>query len=178
MQTEFEIKVLDISVQDMLTTLRSQGLQEESPQDFKRYVYDLPDNKAWIRLRTDGVKTTLTHKLFEKNAIDGVQELEIEVSDFQKTHELLLLMGLQASSYQENKRRRFTAPDVEVSIDEWPLIPAYLEIEGETQAVVEQYITKLDLQDSRTTSEPTSAVYQLYGLDLTDYPELSFTLSK
>lgn len=48
------------------------------------------DPHKWIRLRTDGEKSTLTIKhIIQPDAIDGVQEWEVEVSDFQQTHFIL-----------------------------------------------------------------------------------------
>ena len=38
----------------------------------------MQENK-WIRLRTNGIKTTLTYKDAESNTIDGTKEVEIEV---------------------------------------------------------------------------------------------------
>lgn len=174
MNTEFEIKILDINIDELTELFKSNDFEEKQVQEFKRYVYELPNKNAWIRLRTDGQLTTLTYKLFEKNSIDGVQELEIEVSDFDKTHQLLTLSGLQAKTYQENRRRRFVTEDVEFSIDEWPLIPAYLEIEGSNEKTVKRYISELNLEDLHATSEPTSAVYALYNVNIDDYPHLAF----
>ena len=50
----------------------------------KRYVYDFnPKNpNKWIRLRTNGTKTTLTIKNVETSKIDGTRELEVVVDDF------------------------------------------------------------------------------------------------
>jgi|JI10StandDraft_1071094.scaffolds.fasta_scaffold111813_2 adenylate cyclase class 2 len=173
MQTEFETKVLEIDKNEIIKLIEANNFTQHAPQDFRRYVYEV-NAKSWIRLRTDGRITTLTYKLYEKNSIDGVQELEIVVSDFEKTHEMLLLMGLKTTSYQENRRYRFTNEEVELALDEWPLIPAYLEIEGSDVKVVNKYVELFKLTGYERTSEPTSAVYKRYGLDINDHKELSF----
>lgn len=175
MQTEFEIKVLEIDQTDIAKRLEALGFTAKPRQEFKRYVYNLENANSWVRLRTDGTKTALTYKSFEKDAIDGVQELEVEVSDFEKTNELLELLGYKASTYQENNRQVYQLDTIEISVDEWPKIPAYLEIEAKDQKTVEEYIEKLGLGSAKTTSAPTSEVYKLYGLSLDDYPHLTFS---
>ena len=174
MQTEYEVKILGIDAVELIHKLRGfDGLKAEPPQSFRRYVYGA-DEKSWLRLRTDGLRTTLTYKLYNENTVEGVQELEIEVSDFDKTHQILKLAGLKVLTYQENKRERFTNSEVELSVDSWPHIPPYLEIEGDSTKTVKKYVDQLALNDFEKTSEPTSAVYKRYGLDINEYEKLTF----
>jgi adenylate cyclase class 2 len=178
MTTENEIKILDIDKDKAEKTLLEIGFIKQEPQDFRRRVYDPKrgGERSWYRLRSDGKKTTLAYKSFEKDAIDGVQELEIVVDDFEKAHEMLLLLGLEEKSYQENRRQRYLLDEIEVSIDEWPLIPAYLEIEAPTKAAVEKYLVKLNGDHKKVTSELTPYVYSLYGYALDSYRHLAFEL--
>jgi len=176
MTTENEIKILDIDKEKAERTLLELGFIKQEPQEFCRYTYDQEGSRegCWHRLRTDGKKTTITHKSFKKDVINGVQELEIVVDNFEKAHEMLLLLGLKEASFQENRRQRYLLGSVEVSIDEWPLIPAYLEIEAPTKEDVEKYLLKLNSDDKRTTSELTPYVYSLYGYRLDSYKHLAF----
>ena len=174
MNIEYELKVLEVDSKQLVKKLTGLGLEQHPAQSFRRYVYQLGTEGAWARLRTDGNKSMLTYKRFVENTIDGMKELEIEVSDFAKTHELMQALGFTEYIYQENRRTNFTKPGVEISIDEWPLIPAYAEIEAKDKQTVEEYLTKLDMGKHRTTSEPTSKIYELYELDINSYPHLSF----
>lgn len=174
MDTEYEIKVLEINVDQITKQLLGAGFTQQPTQPFRRFVYTVGSSGDWVRLRTDGSKSTLTYKSFGHNSIDGVKELEIVVSDFEKTHQLLGLLGYKAKTYQENRRTNFVLGDVEISIDEWPKIPAYLEIEAKNKQSVEKWLNQLGLNQENTTSEPTSAVYQKYGLDLDSFESLSF----
>ena len=103
---EYELRVLEINKKEIQRKLKELNatLIEEVFQ--KRYVYDLkpavPDK--WIRLRTNGSKTTLTIKNIKASTIDGTSETEIEVSDFQTTNEILNELGYIARGKQENKR--------------------------------------------------------------------------
>jgi adenylate cyclase class 2 len=87
--TEYECTILDINKQDIISKLESLGAENKGEKLQRRYVYDYNpvDKNKWIRLRTNGKKTTLTLKeIKDKNAIGGTQELEIEVSDFDATN--------------------------------------------------------------------------------------------
>jgi adenylate cyclase class 2 len=174
MKTEFEIKVLDIDSRDIGSKLQQAGFTQVPLKVFRRYVYDASKPGGWIRLRTDGTKTTLTFKSFVENAIDGVRELEVEVSDFDATNELLEAIGLKATAYQENRRSLYVLNDIEISVDEWPHVPAYLEIEAKEKTTVETWLKKLGLTNADTTSETTAEVYKRYGKDINSYDRLTF----
>lgn len=175
MNTEYEIKVLEVTLSDLASKM--QELQFAAPvvMNFKRYVYNCKGlSTAWIRLRTDDNKTTLTYKNFVSNSIDGVQELEITVDNFEKAHELLTVLGYEYKTYQENKRTLYKNDEVEISIDEWPHIAPYAEIEAKDEKTVKKYLALLDLTKHEQTSEPTSYIYSKYGLDIDSYKVLTF----
>jgi len=119
MNTEYEVKILDIDTNAIREALAAQGFLELPVKNFRRYIYTLKnDRNSWIRLRTDGSKTTLTLKKYISDAIDGVKELEIIVSDFEKTSELLAEAGYQHQSYQENRRTSFESSS-EILLERW-----------------------------------------------------------
>jgi len=180
MDTEFEIKVLDIDLGKTQSLLRDLGFTEQSSLEFKRYIYPVKsNNRSWLRLRTDGKKTTLSVKEYTSDKVDGVKELEVVVSGFEQTHLLLQKLGHTSDSYQENHRTVFISKkyDAEISIDEWPHIPAYLEIEAKDKKTVNELLAKINTHSLPTTSAPTKDVYMHYGLKLDDYKSLSFKKS-
>ena len=76
MHTEYEVRVLEINEEDISKKLEM--LDAEFVGDFlqRRYVYDFNpkvDGK-WIRLRTNGRKTTLAIKNLVSSEIDGTQK--------------------------------------------------------------------------------------------------------
>ena len=76
MHTEFEVRVLDINKDRIIEKLELLGANKIAEFDYKRRVYNFnpaTDHK-WIRLRTDGNKTTLTIKKLEDFTIDGKLE--------------------------------------------------------------------------------------------------------
>ena len=153
MKTEYEIKVLEIDINKIINFLELLWAKKVGEYFQKRYVYDLNpvQNGKWIRLRTNGIKTTLTYKDIVSNTIDGTKEVEIEVDNFENTNELLNKIGCFSRSYQENKRIKYILDDVEIDIDSWPMIPTYMEIEGKNEEAVNNMLEKLNIAKKNTT---------------------------
>ena len=57
----------------------------------------------------------------------------------------------------------------------WPLIPPYLEIEGESREHVVGVGKLLGVGEDRLTGENTMKVYARYGIDLAGIRELRFS---
>lgn len=169
MNIEYEIKVLEIDLESIEKKLKSLGANKICDNLQKRYVYDFNPvlSNKWIRLRTNGKKTTLTIKeVTDNNSIGGTLETEIEVSEFGKTNLILNKLGYKHKSYQENRKIIYKLDDVEIDIDFWPLIPTYIEIEGKNEEEVLSILKKLELENYKTTTKCTDLVYkEIYKID-------------
>ena len=174
MHTEFEVRILDINKEDIMKKLEALGAEKISEFDYKRRVYNFnpPTDHKWIRLRTDGKKTTLTIKKIESFSIDGTKEMEIEVSDFEETNKMLEEMGYKAHTYQENKRTRYMLDGVEFDIDSWPYIPTYLEIEGSSEETVYETLKRLGFEKGAATTRDVEGIYLDYGHNLNEIYDL------
>ena len=95
MHTEIEERVLEVNVEEITKRLEDLNALKVGEWNQKRYVYDFNPKREneWIRLRDTGEQITLTYKNVEKNSIDGTKELEVEVSDFEETNQLLKILG-------------------------------------------------------------------------------------
>lgn len=177
MQTEYEVRVLDVDKELLEEKLLSLGAKKVADFDYKRRVYDFNPrrNNKWIRLRTDGVKTTLTIKEVKNSNIDGTRESEIIVSDFEETNKMLNELGYIAHTYQENKRTRYLLDGVEIDIDTWPYIPTYVEIEGKSVKEVSDTLEKLNFDKEKTTSLDVQTVFnKFYNIDIAKIAEVKF----
>ncbi len=177
MESEYEITVLDIDVSEIEKKLESIGAIKQGEYFQKRNLYNFHEEYRgrFIRLRTNGEKTTLTIKdKSAKKEIGSVKELEIEVSSFEKTNEILELLGYEHSTYQENKRIIYKLGHIEFDIDTWPMIPTYLEIEGKNKEDVEKMIKILDIDEEKLSLDKVSEIYKKYGIDIHQYKELKF----
>ncbi len=174
MHTEYEVRVLNINVMDIVEKLEKLNAIKEWDLLQKRYVYDfIPkvDGK-WIRLRTNGKQTTLTIKNLISSEIDGTQELELVVDDFEKCNLILNELGYEARSYQENRRIQYVLNNVEIDIDYWPMIPTYLEIEGNSEDDVYKTLKILGFTKDDCTMKDVNSIYSDYGYNLNDMPYL------
>jgi len=131
MKQEFETQVLDIDSDEIKEKLRSLGAKEHSEVLQKRWVFDIGEER-WIRLRQVNDKNTITYKNKKGKGVAETEEIEIGVDDFEITAQLLSKLGcFTGQYYQENKRIKFELNDIEFTLDTWPLIPVFLEIEAE-----------------------------------------------
>lgn len=178
METEYEVRVLEIDVDKLIEQLENLGATKRNDYFQKRYVYDFNPKVAgkWIRLRTNGEYTTLAIKSRpNETEIGQLFELEEKVEDFEKTHMILKELGYTPTAYQENKRLVYTLDDVEFDIDTWPMIPTYVEIEGKNEEVVKKYIELLNLTNNKLSYESLITIYKkYYNMDLNEYKELRF----
>lgn len=174
MHTEYEVRVLEIDENQIKNKLKELNAKFQWDYLQKRYVYDFipKEERKWIRLRTNGEKTTLTIKNITTSRIDGTQELEVEVDSFERTNLILKELGYTPKSYQENKRRQYTLNGVEIDIDSWPYITTYLEIEGSSEEDVYSALELLEIEKEKVTTKDVDRIYQDYGYSLSDIQEL------
>lgn len=180
MQTEFEVRILEINHEEMVKKLESLGAELKFSALQERLVYDLKpkSDHKWIRLRTNGKKTTLTIKDLEAKTIDGTKELEIEVSDFNTTNELLEVLGYHNRGFQQNKRTQYILDGVEIDLDKWPLIPEYMEIEGSSKEEVYSCLEKLGIDKRKIVTLDVASIYTHYGYDGKHLANLNFEMEE
>ncbi len=176
MSTEYELRILNIDVVKIQKKLQELGVKKVARKNMRRFVYDLPSSgkNAWLRLRDDGKKTTLTYKNIHAQTVDGTEEIEVVVSNFELTAQILEKIGLIPKSYQENKRISYDLKGVEIDLDFWPKIAPYLEIEADSKEKVEKTIEKLGFKLKDATGENTKEIYKKYGIDLDKIKHLKF----
>ena len=64
---------------------------------------------------------------------------------------------------------------IEIDIDTWPLIPTYLEIEGNSEEDVKRVEKLLELNESKVTTMNCQDSYlEEYGIDINQIEELKF----
>lgn len=145
MQTELEVKFLDIDKKTLRKKLKDIGAKlVHKERLMKRKVFDYPDEHlrkegGWVRVRDEGDKITLSYKRLINRTLHGTKEIMIEVSSFEETCKFLLAIGLKLDAYMETKRERWDFEGSEVTIDTWPWIPTFVEIE----AITEKKLKKL-----------------------------------
>ena len=176
MKTEYEARILEINKEEFIKKLENLGATKVADYIQKRYIYDFnPAIKGkWIRLRDTGKEVTLTIKEIKNDSIDGTKELEIKANDFDTTNLILNELGYKSRLYQENKRTRYMLNNIEIDIDKWPMIPTYVELEGPNEEEILKVVKELGFSSEDIITYGVSKIYNHYGLDIDDYPELKF----
>lgn len=152
MDTEIEVKFLDIDFDDLRGKLKNLNAVCEQPMRLmRRAIIDYSDGRmkqtsdAFIRVRDEGNRVTMTYKQHKIVAVDGAQEIEIKVSDFDSAVKMWQAVGLIVHSLQESKRETWKLDGVEIVLDEWPWLKPYIEIENCSEAALQATAKKLGL---------------------------------
>ncbi len=168
MQAEIEVTFLDLSHDDLRAKLHALGATLEQPAYvMKRAIYDyadlrLDDKKSWIRVRQEADRVTMGFKRRESETANGMREIEFNVDDYVKACEFLEAVGLKAKAVQESRREVWRLDGCEVTLDEWPWIPPYAEIEGPNEGAVRSTSAKLGLHYETGIFDSIDGVYLKY----------------
>lgn len=172
MKTEFEAKFLNVDPKDVRQRLEKAQARLIRAEYFqKRVNFHLPkekrSNDAWLRIRDDGQKTTLALKMIKGSSIEDQKEIEFNISSFDDAKELLQLIGCEAKAMQESKRELWKLGDVEMTIDIWPGLNPFIEIEGTSEKEVKDAATLLSFDFTKAIFSSVGRVYKIeYGRSL------------
>jgi adenylate cyclase class 2 len=173
MQSEIEAKFLNVNHEDMRAKLLDLKAECRQPMRLMRRVTiendDLIEKNAFVRVRDEGHRVTMTYKQFDKLSVDGAKEVEITVNDFDTAVQLLESAGLPSQSFQESKRETWMLGEVEVVLDEWPWLRPYIEIEASTESLVRETAARLGFAWSDAVFGDVMAAYRA------EYPHLNLS---
>ena len=137
----------------------------------KRIPFYLPREKrlkdSWLRVRDEGDKITLSLKVIDGEKIEDQKEICLEINNFDDAVELLKAIGCKPKSYQETKRELWRIDDAEITIDEWPFLEPFVEIEGDSEQAVKEVSEKLGFNYANALFCAVGKLYQMkYGISL------------
>ncbi len=165
MNTEIEAKFINIDHELIRNKLKDLGGELEQPFRLMRRVVvhtpEMTEKNAFLRIRDEGYRATVTYKQFESDTVDGAKEYEIEVSNFDEAINIFSASGLVYDTYQESKRENWRLGTVEVMLDEWPWLNPYIEIEGESEEAIKKVAILLELNWSDAIFGGVANVYKI-----------------
>lgn len=171
MKIEFEATFLNQDknvVRNKLKKVKARLLKKEILM--KRRVFDLPKGNnikgGWLRVRDEGDKITMSLKVVDGNKIHNQKEACLTVNNFDEACAFLKLIGCREKSFQKTKRESWVLNDCEITIDEWPFLESFVEIEGKNEKEVKRVAKKLgyDYKDAYFCAVDT--IYQKkYGVN-------------
>jgi predicted adenylyl cyclase CyaB len=122
--------------------------------------FDTPDDQLKhqdlvIRIRTEDLKKTIALKSPRIKLPSGMTnriELEFESANGEKVHDQLSLQGLQPNEAYEKERWTFVHQECEIVLDKLPFIGTFVEIEGPSEAAIQDVVTLLKLSSCQVVS--------------------------
>ncbi len=172
---EIETKVLDIKEEDIKKKLVSLGAQKTQEN---RLIVDWygpknlthhGDDPWFLRIRSysDG-KNEVTWKPISEilGTARKHKEINFLTEEPEKLSDLFGELGLEKYAHQEKDRTSFSFKEWKFDIDQYPGMPAFLEIEGNSEEHVKEAMSLLDIENNRTWAEgERTLIENIYKLD-------------
>lgn len=148
MKIEYEATFINIDKKEISKKLKEAGAKLIKPEFLqKRVVFNLPEGHeisgGWVRVRDEGDKITMSLKIIDGEKIENQKEICLVVDNFKEAEDFIIKIGCERKAYQENRRELWALDGVEITIDEWPFLEPFIEIEGETEEKVKTVAKKL-----------------------------------
>lgn len=171
MNIEYEATFERVDKGEVRNRLRAAGATLVRPEyTQKRVVFNLPSGHeipgGWLRVRDEGGKTTMSLKVVDGDAIENQKEICLAVDDFDAAVELLSLVGASRKAHQETRRELWTLDGTDVTIDEWPFLEPFVEVEGHDAETVRAASEKLGFDYATALFCSIGTLYaRKYGID-------------
>lgn len=165
---EVEAKVLEIDEQYVTEQLEEQGAEKVFDGEVTSRFYDYPDGRieeeGVLRLREAGDHTFITYKIdVSRDGAKTMEEIEFDVSSTEMADRFLRELGLEEIRSSWKHRQKWERGDIEYVIDEYPGIPALLEIEAPDEQRMYDAFEELGYERSDLKSWDASQVHEHYG---------------
>jgi adenylate cyclase, class 2 len=174
MSHEVETKVLDINKEALAAKMDALGAEKISEARltvdwFREKNLAEGEDKWYLRIRTySNGRSEVTWK--GKSDVLGAarkhKEINFKFDDPEKLSDLFLEIGLKKYAHQEKDRISWKLQNWQFDLDQYPGMPAYLEIEGQSEEHIQEALQLLGLKGQKTSSEGERVLIQTeYGLD-------------
>lgn len=170
MAIEYEATFANINKDKVRQKLRERGARLVKPEFLqRRIVFHLPKGHeidgGWLRVRDESDKITMSLKIVVGDKIENQKEIYLKVDRFDNAVQFLEQIGCRQKAYQESKRETWELEGVEISIDEWPFLEPYLEIEGVSEEAVKRVSQKLGFDYKKAIFDSVDYLYhKKYGV--------------
>jgi len=171
MDIEYEATFYPADKDEIRIKLKQAGAKLLRPEFLqKRDVLYLPDKRkhAWLRIRDESDKITMSLKIVDGSKINDQREICFKIDNYSEGLEFLKIIGCQWKGYQETKRELWELDGVEITLDEWPFLEPFVEVEGKSEQVVKIVSKKIGLDYEKAIFCAIGNLYKIkYGVSLT-----------
>lgn len=184
MKNEIEARFLSINKAEMREKLKSAGFKLKTPEYLmRRKTFDFsrvaPGHNKWGRVRQESDKVTMSVKEIRSSDISNVYEVELVVNDFDTAVAFFEACGISVKAFQENVREVWIRDGIEVTIDTWPGLNPFIEIEGSNENTVREVSQELGFDFEKAVFGSIDLVYEkelgIPAKTITRLPEITFS---
>ena len=183
MKNEIEATFLSINKDLIRVKLKETGFELKiSEYLMRRKTFDFPTlppgEKKWGRVRQESNKVTMTIKEIRGLGINDTYEVELIVNDFDIAAKFFEACGIHEKAFQENMREVWQKENIEITIDTWPGLNPFIEIEGPDEDSVQKISNKLGFDFKAAVFGSIDLVYEkeigIPAKKIIDLPEITF----
>lgn len=183
MKKEIEATYLSVDKDAVRKKLSTAGFVLQTPEyTMRRKTFDFsrvaPGLNKWGRVRQESDKVTMTVKEVRGSGINDTYEVELVVNDFDTASAFFEACNIPAKAFQENMREVWNRDNVEVTIDTWPGLNPFVEIEAETEEVVREVSKELGFDFEKAVFGSIDIVYEkelgIPAATIIKLPEITF----
>ena len=183
MKNEIEATYLSVDKEDIRNKLKTAGFVLQTPEYMmRRKTFDFsriaPGRNKWGRVRQEADKVTMTVKEVRGSGINDTYEVELVVNDFNTASDFFEACGIPAKAFQENMREVWKRDGVEATIDTWPGLNPFVEVEAETEEVVQKISVELGFNFEKAVFGSIDIVYEkelgIPAATIIKLPEITF----
>lgn len=180
---EIELPVYGVDPDAVRSRLSAMGARLAGKHSFRRCNFQVREPigregggyyTKWVRVRTDGERTTITLKEQHGSGIEGRSEYEIEVSSFELAARMLHRLMPEASfDYFESYREEYSLGELLIALDKFPMLEYSMEIEGPSKDAVMKLYEEMGVKGEieANKSVPTGEYYRMHGADYSKLQE-------
>jgi adenylate cyclase class 2 len=177
---EFEAKFYPVDKETYRRKLKSVGAKLVVPErKMIRVVGDRLQNTSltknnYIRVRDEGnlVRLSLKTTAKEGGKMSDQKEVDVEVSDFDKAIRILNAVGVTFNRKQESLREEWSYKGAQITLDTWPGLETYSEVEADSEDAVKEIALELGLNWEKRMIVPAAEVYaKVYKISIDEVLE-------
>ena len=165
MKKEIEATYLSVDKEDIRNKLKAVGFTlQTSEYMMRRKTFDFsrvaPGRNKWGRVRQESGRVTMTVKEVRGSGINDTYEVELVVNDFDTAASFFEACNIPAKAFQENMREVWERDEVEVTIDTWPGLNPFVEIEAATENIVRKVSDEFGFDFEKAVFGSIDLVYE------------------
>ena len=165
MKNEIEATFLSVDKTSTRDSLKKAKFELKIPEYLmRRKTFDFsrvaPGRNKWGRVRQESDKVTMTIKEVKGSGINDTYEVELIVNDFDTAADFFESCNIPAKAFQENMREVWKRDRVEVTIDTWPGLNPFVEVEGISENVVREISNELGFNFEKAVFGSIDLVYE------------------